>query len=81
MVNAEVDTAAVEDGAVDTGPPTESEPLWGTGEVSTYLGIPVETLYCWRRARYGPKSRRVGKHLRYSPEAVRAWFDAQDEND
>ncbi|BCJ74510.1 hypothetical protein CS0771_40540 [Catellatospora sp. IY07-71] len=51
--------------------------LWSVDDVSTYLGIPVETLYTWRKRRYGPPAARVGKHLRYDPDAVRAWFTAQ----
>ena len=52
------------------------EPLWTPTEVATYLGIPVQTLYQWRRKRTGPPARRVGRHLRYDPSAVRAWFAA-----
>jgi predicted DNA-binding transcriptional regulator AlpA len=47
-------------------------------DVSTYLGVPVMTLYHWRRSGYGPKGKRIGRHLRYRPEDVRAWVDAQD---
>jgi excisionase family DNA binding protein len=52
------------------------EPLWGPDEVSSYLGVPVQTLYQWRRKGVGPVGRRVGKHLRWSPAAVRAWFES-----
>ncbi|GIG03241.1 helix-turn-helix domain-containing protein [Catellatospora citrea] len=48
--------------------------LWTVEDVSTYLGVPVETLYTWRKRRYGPPAARVGKYLRYDPDAVRAWF-------
>ena len=51
-----------------------SAPLWSVADVSTYLGVPVQTLYAWRKARTGPPAAKVGKHLRYDPEAVRAWF-------
>jgi excisionase family DNA binding protein len=54
-----------------------SEPLWGPQDVSDYLGVPVPTLYQWRRKGYGPAARRVGKHLRWDPDAVRAWVDRQ----
>lgn len=47
--------------------------LWSVTEVSTYLGVPVQTLYYWRKSRTGPPAARVGKHLRYDPDAVRAW--------
>jgi predicted DNA-binding transcriptional regulator AlpA len=51
--------------------------LWTVQDVSTYLGIPVMTLYHWRRTGYGPRSTRVGRYLRYRPEEVRAWFENQ----
>ncbi|GAB7047577.1 helix-turn-helix transcriptional regulator [Catenuloplanes indicus] len=51
----------------------ESE-LWTVQEVSEYLRVPVETLYRWRKFGAGPKAGRVGRHLRYDPADVRAWF-------
>jgi predicted DNA-binding transcriptional regulator AlpA len=51
--------------------------LWTVQDVSTYLGIPVMTLYHWRRTEYGPRGTRVGRYLRYRPEDVRAWFEQQ----
>lgn len=51
--------------------------LWGVQDVATYLGIPVMTIYHWRRTGYGPKGTRVGRYVRYRPEDVRAWFDRQ----
>jgi excisionase family DNA binding protein len=50
---------------------------WTTGDVSAFLGVPVATLYQWRHKGIGPKSRRVGRHVRYKPEDVRAWFEEQ----
>lgn len=61
-------------------PPVTQNPddrLWSVNEVSAYLGIPVETLYQWRKRRYGPPAARVGRHLRYDSSDVRAWFRAQ----
>jgi hypothetical protein len=52
--------------------------LWGPVEVSDYLGVTVNTLYQWRTRRYGPPGRRVGRHLRYRPTEVVAWFEALD---
>ena len=51
----------------------ETPQLWSVVEVSEYLGVPVQTLYYWRKSRTGPPAARVGKHLRYDPDAVRAW--------
>jgi hypothetical protein len=49
----------------------------GPSRMSHHLRIPVETLYQWRRTRTGPPARQVGKHLRYDPQAVIAWFAEQ----
>jgi excisionase family DNA binding protein len=54
------------------------ERLWGVTEVAQFLGLPVTTLYQWRHRNYGPPGRRIGRHIRYDPAAVRAWFEAQD---
>ncbi|MFD0340381.1 helix-turn-helix domain-containing protein [Streptomyces sp. NPDC127117] len=35
----------------------------------------VETVYQWRRKRVGPRGFRVGRHLRYDPDDVRAWVE------
>jgi excisionase family DNA binding protein len=55
----------------------DSGPLWSVDDVAAYLRVPVETLYQWRKRRYGPPAARVGRHLRYDPAAVQAWFRAQ----
>ncbi|MEU4438465.1 helix-turn-helix domain-containing protein [Micromonospora chalcea] len=54
-----------------------SDELWTVQDVSAYLRVPQETLYRWRKVKYGPPAARVGRHLRYEPEAVRAWFREQ----
>ncbi|MDG4794065.1 helix-turn-helix domain-containing protein [Micromonospora sp. WMMD1082] len=58
-------------------PTTQSHKLWTVDDVSAYLGVPVQTLYTWRKRRIGPPAGRVGRHLRYDPDAVRAWFEQQ----
>ena len=56
------------------------EKLWGVKDVAEYLGIPVQTLYRWRCQGYGPRGRRMGKHVRYIPDDVREWVASlQDE--
>ncbi|RSM64868.1 excisionase [Kibdelosporangium aridum] len=59
----------------------EFESLWGIEEVSAFLGIPVHTIRGWRTKNYGPPGRKVGKHLRYDPAKVRAWFEDLDQDD
>ncbi|MFI0792010.1 helix-turn-helix transcriptional regulator [Micromonospora rubida] len=54
---------------------TPTDRLWSVADVSGFLGIPVGTLYQWRHRRIGPRASRVGRHLRYDPADVRAWFD------
>lgn len=49
--------------------------LWTVDDVAGYLRVPVQTLYSWRVKGYGPRGRRMGKHLRYRPEDVEAWFE------
>ncbi|MFE2685553.1 helix-turn-helix transcriptional regulator [Streptomyces mirabilis] len=36
----------------------------------------VETVYQWRRKGTGPRGFRVGRHLRFDPEEVRAWVES-----
>lgn len=45
-------------------------------DVAELLGVPVETVYRWRRRRTGPRGFRVGRHLRFDPEDVRAWVES-----
>jgi excisionase family DNA binding protein len=56
---------------------TGREPCWTVAEVAAYLRVPVETLYTWRKRKYGPPAARVGRHLRYDPADVRAWVEGQ----
>jgi excisionase family DNA binding protein len=42
-------------------------------DLAEYLGIRVQTIYQWRTQGYGPPGRRMGKHVRFVPEEVRAW--------
>ena len=53
------------------------ERLWGVQDVALFLGVPVMTVYHWRRTDYGPRGTRVGRYVRYNPDDVRAWFVAQ----
>jgi excisionase family DNA binding protein len=47
--------------------------LWSVEEVSTYLGVPVKTLYQWKWRGEGPPVRKIGRHLRYDPAALKNW--------
>ena len=50
--------------------------LWSTRELADYLGVPVQTIYRWRKHRYGPPGRRMGKHIRYRPADVERCIDS-----
>ncbi|GAA1594164.1 hypothetical protein GCM10009678_90400 [Actinomadura kijaniata] len=50
---------------------------WTPDEVARFLRVPKATLYQWRYLGTGPKAARVGRHLRYLPEDVLAWFREQ----
>lgn len=45
-------------------------------DLADLLGVPIETVYQWRRKRTGPRGFRVGRHLRYDPEDVRRWVQS-----
>jgi excisionase family DNA binding protein len=51
--------------------------LWTIDDVSAVLGVPVQTLYPWRHRHEGPPCMRLGKHLRFDPDQVRAWVANQ----
>lgn len=53
--------------------PMEFSELWSIDEVANYLGVPKQTIYCWRTSGYGPQGFRVGKHLRWRAATVIAW--------
>ncbi|GAA0905362.1 helix-turn-helix domain-containing protein [Streptomyces thermoalcalitolerans] len=52
-------------------------PLWSPEELAKYLGVPIRTVYSWNYTGTGPKFCRVGKHVRYRPDDVDAWLNAQ----
>lgn len=54
---------------------------WTIDDVSAFLQVPVATLYQWRHRGIGPKSARVGRHLRYLESDVLAWFRQQRDMD
>ncbi len=53
------------------------EELLTPQQLSTYLGVPVATLYAWRQRGRGPASFRVGKYLRYRRSDVVRWISQQ----
>ena len=53
------------------------EALMTPDEVVAYLSVPRATLYAWRHNGGGPRSIKVGRHLRYRLADLDAWLDAQ----
>lgn len=51
--------------------------LWSVEDVSAYLGVPVKTLYQWKWRGEGPPVRKIGRHLRYDPRAVKVWATSE----
>jgi excisionase family DNA binding protein len=51
--------------------------LLSVEDVADYLGVPVATVRRWRYVGDGPRSLKVGRHVRYRREDVDAWLDAQ----
>jgi len=43
-------------------------------EVSTYLGVSINTVYYWRTTYQGPPAFRVGRHTRYRLSDVNDWL-------
>jgi excisionase family DNA binding protein len=54
------------------------EKLWSTQELADFLGVPIQTIYQWRKRNYGPPGRRMGKHIRYRRSEVERWIDSLD---
>lgn len=49
--------------------------LLSVEELAAGLQVPVKTIYRWRYRGEGPKSMRVGRHVRFDPADVARWLD------
>jgi excisionase family DNA binding protein len=49
--------------------------LLSVQEVADLLQVPVGTIYQWRVRGGGPKSLRVGRHLRFDPADLCRWIE------
>jgi predicted DNA-binding transcriptional regulator AlpA len=63
--------------AASPPPLSTCERLWSLTDLSEFLGVPVATIYHWRSIGAGPPGYRVGRHVRYDPDQVRAWLVTQ----
>ena len=57
---------------------TDVSDIISIDEVARRLDIPKATLYQWRYKGTGPRSHRLGKHLRYRWSDVLDWLDNHD---
>jgi excisionase family DNA binding protein len=48
-------------------------------DLATELEVPLRTIYVWNHTGKGPALVRVGKHVRYSRQAVDDWLTARTE--
>ncbi|MEU0094850.1 helix-turn-helix domain-containing protein [Kribbella sp. NPDC006257] len=62
-------------------PLSDTDPLWDIDQVAAFLKVPKRTLYRWRTLGYGPRGRRVGRHIRYRAAEVVSWFEAIEDRD
>jgi len=47
-------------------------------DLADWLGVPVKSIYVWRQTGRGPRGTRVGKHIRFSRQAIADWLAQQD---
>jgi predicted DNA-binding transcriptional regulator AlpA len=61
--------------------PEAPEPYLTPDDIAYLFGVPLETVYGWRKKHTGPPGFRVGRYIRYDPAQVRAWATAQMDAD
>ena len=49
--------------------------LLSIGQLSEYLGVPVNTIYDWNRRGTGPRRIKVGQAVRWRMSDVDAWLE------
>lgn len=50
-------------------------------DIAAIFGVPLETVYQWRKKRTGPPGFRIGKHLRYDPADLHTYVTQQKNGD
>lgn len=46
-----------------------------TQEFAEFIGLPVETIYYWRKRGSGPRGVKIGRHVKYKLSEIDAWLD------
>lgn len=54
------------------------EPLWSAQELADHLQMDVETVHRWVREGRGPAVVKIGRNVRYRPQAVRDWISSNE---
>ncbi|WP_374690095.1 helix-turn-helix domain-containing protein [Frankia sp. AvcI1] len=57
--------------------PSFAEGLWTTADVANLCRVSEGCVKHWRFSRTGPPYAKVGRHVRYLPDDVRAWLADQ----
>lgn len=60
---------------------TDVEPLISLQETAARLGMPIQTLYDWRKHGRGPKGFRLGGVVKFRWSEVQAWLETQREDE
>lgn len=55
------------------------EALLSIKDLANYLQVPERTLRAWRAKGSGPRSIKLGKHVRYRETDVAAWLNRQSQ--
>ncbi|MTG90643.1 helix-turn-helix domain-containing protein [Cellulosimicrobium sp. BIT-GX5] len=58
----------------DTTPGGGLEPLMSIADLSEFIAVPIKTIKDWRTKGEGPAAYKIGNHLRYDADDVRAWL-------
>jgi len=61
---------------VDSAAKAQTPEIWMVEETAEYLRIPKATLYQWRYNGTGPRSIKVGRHIRYRRADVDEWLES-----
>jgi predicted DNA-binding transcriptional regulator AlpA len=51
--------------------------LIGTADAAEILGLTPETLRYWRYMNQGPRSFRIGRHVKYRREDIDSWLESR----
>lgn len=62
---------------------TTNDELWADKllsptDLAEYLKVPRATVYAWRNKGTGPRTLKIGRHLRFRWSDVQAWLTEQE---